>query len=603
MNERFQKEYMELISEIIKATYSKTKKDLNEIINGSKFKSILSNQFGFETSSFYFYDDNEDRLMFFHEALEDGINIPFYCVRKKMKNGSFESEIVKDEEFELRRDKQKKLLEEGGERLTATICYNNIISKTPRWSESEKKEGRIIIPEGEVMIFSYEYLLRNHLMGIGIKNKKNAEEKIVNSCVAQECWIQMHSDKNMKNREEESFVNVVKWLKEVLNNKNEYKYLWEAKDLNRNWFIKSSNKIEYLLEKHKNEKLNYDVLKEFSSLIIKYSFPESDKANIDLKAAKFHKRSRLSPPMELLHGTHNIVVFIIKQYLPKELIRAEIPINAFLFGTFYDLEKCLEYNYEIKDIYSLIATQDIIKFSMKKVEEILRKFRNTEEYMSKLSKYIFDHAFKSPFIAMKNEIQLIEEKDIINQDYNRIAERLKIIRNQIKKALSIFDVADGFSGIAYKSKKISVPLVKYLKVILIQLKEEIPIPESIKIVKDFPSHEININLLNKNSLKIIIENLIRNSKEAINKKNGKIEIKLIDDSKEVCLSIIDNGGGIDTKILPVIFAPFKSSKQNGDEKGLGLYICKNLVELEGGTIRAKNLKGGRASFVIVFNKV
>ena len=50
--------------------------------------------------------------------------------------------------------------------------------------------------------------------------------------------------------------------------------------------------------------------------------------------------------------------------------------------------------------------------------------------------------------------------------------------------------------------------------------------------------------------------------------------------------ISDSGPGIDKEILPRLFDKFITGSPSGT--GLGLYICKNIIEAHGGNIWAKN---------------
>ena len=86
----------------------------------------------------------------------------------------------------------------------------------------------------------------------------------------------------------------------------------------------------------------------------------------------------------------------------------------------------------------------------------------------------------------------------------------------------------------------------------------------------------------------ILDNAIKFSKANANKERGvgiiSINTKKIDG--QAIVSIADTGTGIDPKIMPRLFDKFASKSFQGT--GLGLYICKSIVEAHGGKIWAEN---------------
>ena len=65
------------------------------------------------------------------------------------------------------------------------------------------------------------------------------------------------------------------------------------------------------------------------------------------------------------------------------------------------------------------------------------------------------------------------------------------------------------------------------------------------------------------------------------------------DSNVIVITIKDNGVGIDKDVLPILFTKFASKSFQGT--GLGLYICKSIVEAHGGKIWAKNNEGEKGA--------
>ncbi|EYF04044.1 sensor histidine kinase [Chondromyces apiculatus] len=66
----------------------------------------------------------------------------------------------------------------------------------------------------------------------------------------------------------------------------------------------------------------------------------------------------------------------------------------------------------------------------------------------------------------------------------------------------------------------------------------------------------------------------------------------------VRLAIEDNGIGIAPAMKARLFEPFATTKEVGQGTGLGLAVCRGLVEAAGGAITAEDVEGGGARFVV-----
>ena len=100
----------------------------------------------------------------------------------------------------------------------------------------------------------------------------------------------------------------------------------------------------------------------------------------------------------------------------------------------------------------------------------------------------------------------------------------------------------------------------------------------------------------------VMVNLMRNAIEAMSdtaRKNLHIAVTSIDDGL-VEIAISDTGSGINPELGDHIFDPFASTK--GDGMGLGLSICRTIIEAHGGTIQADPNPEGGTIFRITLEK-
>ena len=97
----------------------------------------------------------------------------------------------------------------------------------------------------------------------------------------------------------------------------------------------------------------------------------------------------------------------------------------------------------------------------------------------------------------------------------------------------------------------------------------------------------------------VLVNLLRNAAEALDEMGGeRREIVVTADSDpddgRVIVSVRDNGPGLSQDMLESLFTPFVSGKEGG--MGVGLSICKRIVEAHGGSLTAENNQQGGATF-------
>lgn len=140
-----------------------------------------------------------------------------------------------------------------------------------------------------------------------------------------------------------------------------------------------------------------------------------------------------------------------------------------------------------------------------------------------------------------------------------------------------------------------------------ELVEEVLAEAAQRSSKYFKDHKIKISVPEKmimapmdgNLIEQVLINLIDNAAK-FSSKGSLIQVKAYGKNQDVFFEVIDDGIGIDDKILPHIFDRFftNGSKISDSRRGvgLGLAICKSIVEIHGGKIVAFNKKGGGTIF-------
>lgn len=97
-----------------------------------------------------------------------------------------------------------------------------------------------------------------------------------------------------------------------------------------------------------------------------------------------------------------------------------------------------------------------------------------------------------------------------------------------------------------------------------------------KIIVEINSNgEADANI-NKDLFEWVIENLMKNALDAMEKTNGKIQFNIVNTKDEVQIDVTDNGKGIDNKFRKDVFRPGYSTKIRG--WGLGLSLSKRIIE-------------------------
>ncbi|HET7147158.1 MAG TPA: HAMP domain-containing sensor histidine kinase [Candidatus Nitrosopolaris sp.] len=215
------------------------------------------------------------------------------------------------------------------------------------------------------------------------------------------------------------------------------------------------------------------------------------------------------------------------------------------------------------------------------------------------------HELRTPIQPIMGLAEILRSKQTKTANSNMYDEYLSII---IRNARRLKDLSDNILDIARiesQSINLNKVVVDIDSVILDAVqdvtKDQSDLNQDVRLVydnfikkQDVPDDEIILVYIDRGRIIQVISNLICNAFNFT--KKGVVSItkeKRIEDSS-IIISIRDTGSGIDPQILSRLFTKFTTSSEKGT--GLGLYICKRIIEAHGGNIWGKNNDGEGATF-------
>ncbi len=290
---------------------------------------------------------------------------------------------------------------------------------------------------------------------------------------------------------------------------------------------------------------------------------------------------------EALYLTVTFLIVDRKFSMAAELVNdyTEIPAESIGLSTFSNSKSTVlyyislfEYLWEQSDLYE-------------KAEDLYEQLKKTNELQIQFIKETA-HEIRNPIqsILGLTEIMLSNK----NLDVPHIEDLVKIIRKNTKKIELLTDNILETARIDSQLLNLNMEefdLVELVKDLLKDLKNQIR-NKKISLILKYKEDSILL-VADKLRFNQVFLNIINNAINIV--QEGEIIVFLErQDNNTVLVRIIDNGPGIPSNIKDKLFTKFVTGSKSGT--GLGLYICKNIIEKHGGKIWAENNKKKGANF-------
>jgi len=202
------------------------------------------------------------------------------------------------------------------------------------------------------------------------------------------------------------------------------------------------------------------------------------------------------------------------------------------------------------------------------------------------------HQLGTPISSLMGWLEVLKEQS----DGQNPSSIYKDMQNDVRR---LEDITARFGEIGSMPKRELLDVREIIHRAVIYFDKRLPNRQRyVEIIEDH--HDVPEVEANENLLQWVIENLIRNSLDAIDRKDGKILIRTEFNprTKNVLITYKDNGKGISKKNRNKVFFPGYSTKEHG--WGLGLAIVKRIIEgYHGG--RIKVIESGSAGTTFMIN--
>ncbi len=214
------------------------------------------------------------------------------------------------------------------------------------------------------------------------------------------------------------------------------------------------------------------------------------------------------------------------------------------------------------------------------------------------------HDIRTPIYAISLSYELIRKNVSSKNKENMeiMGRNIIYLTNLVNDFLNIARIDDGKVDLVMKKQDI-----RKLIDDVIESNKRVFSEQNVKIEKNIPS-DIPDVLIDENKIREVFSNIISNSVKYNDNSEKIIHISLSVSGRFLKVMITDNGIGLDKKDMKMLFTEFFKADPSRHQKGssgLGLSICRRLIELHGGKIKAESKgidKGLKITFTLPVNK-
>ena len=284
-----------------------------------------------------------------------------------------------------------------------------------------------------------------------------------------------------------------------------------------------------------------------------------------------------------------LLVFSINNFFFERVLQLEDAASRTLESAMASLNQAEDENQLIRQLNQSLHQSIDEKQQLLQALMVANKMRNLNMLSAALA-----HEVSQPLAAIQLNAQILMRDDLDKLPPDQRQQRLHNIVEGSRRASTIVQRMKRFINNREKSPislRLQAVVDEVLALVQPQLdsggiRVELSIPTDARVFAD------------ESQLQMVLLNLVNNAIDAvIDGTDGRcIWISCADAGPHTELVVEDNGPGIDPAQRESVFEVFQTTKREGI--GLGLWLCREVLALHGGFIKADQRQGGGARFVV-----
>lgn len=249
----------------------------------------------------------------------------------------------------------------------------------------------------------------------------------------------------------------------------------------------------------------------------------------------------------------------------------------------------------------LDSDSDELNVTISNFNSMVRELRSIEtlrdDFIANVS-----HEFKTPLSAIEGYAMLLQEKNLGDKEREECARKILQSTARLNDLTGNILLLSKLDNQNYPQENTTFSLDEQIRQAILMF-ESVWTKKQIDIDCDMP----DVSFVGPQSLlNHVWINLIGNAVKFVKGDgSGRIIVRLTPNEKNVVVTVADNGIGMDDKTIAHIFEKFYQgdTSRRSSGNGLGLALCKKIVESLHGTITAKGAPGEGSVFTVVLPRV